>query len=73
MSRRKLSYHFPEHTLYMVVDLYHNEEPLFVGTMKEVCEYTGKTKNAILSAISHSKARGGKSRYIRVGTVEEDE
>lgn len=64
--RKKLAYHFPEHVLYMVVDLKHNEEPLFVGTMSEVCEYTGSSKNAILSAISHAKARGTRSRYVRV-------
>lgn len=72
MSRRKLSYHFPEHTLYMVVDRKNKDLPLMVGTMSEVMEFTGKTKNAILSAISQSKRRGGVSQYKRVGLIDED-
>lgn len=58
--------------LYMYVDLWHNEEPLCVGTINDICEFTGKSKNAILSAISHAKARGTRSHYIKIGDLDDE-
>ena len=55
-----------ENVIYMVSDPKNGYLPLFIGTMSEVCEYTGKSKHAILSAIGHAKARGNNCRYMRL-------
>lgn len=60
------------HVLYMVVDLRHNEIPLCVGHIKDIMAYTGKSRNAILSAISHAKKRGTRSQYIRIYDENDD-
>ena len=61
-----------ESVLYVVIDKSDPcELPLFSGTLSEVCKFTGKSKNAILSAISHSKERGQKCQYIKIGNEEE--
>ena len=52
--------------LYMIVDVDNEDLPLIVGTMKELCKYSGKTQNQINSAISHAEKRGSHSRYIRL-------
>ena len=52
--------------LYMIVDVDNEYLPLIVGTMKELCKYSGKTQNQIRSAISHAEKRGSHSRYIRL-------
>ena len=52
--------------LYMIVDVDNEDFPLIVGTMKELCKYSGKTQNQIRSAISHAEKRGSHSRYIRL-------
>lgn len=43
----------------------------FCGTMSELVKYTGKNKNAILSAISKSKSRGTRCRYVKIGKENE--
>ena len=60
-----------EYTLYALVDSKNYEDTIFVGTLVELCEYTGRTKNAILSAISQSKRRGNRCRYVRIGKESE--
>ena len=55
-----------ESVIYMVSDPDNNYLPLFMGKMSEVCEFTGKSKNAILSAIGHAKTRGTNCRYTRI-------
>jgi len=55
-----------EKNIYMIVDKKHDELPLFVGTLSELCGFTGKTRNAILSAIGHAKVRGSNSQYKKV-------
>ena len=52
--------------LYMIVDVDNEDLPRIVGTMKELCKYSGKTQNQIRSAISHAEKRGSHSRYIRL-------
>ena len=52
--------------LYMIVDVDNEDLPLIVGTMKELCKYSGKTQKQIRSAISHAEKRGSHSRYIRL-------
>ena len=52
--------------LYMIVDVDNEDLPLIVGTMKELCKYSGKTQNQIRGAISHAEKRGSHSRYIRL-------
>ena len=59
-----------ETILYAVLDKKYDQIE-FCGTMSEVIRYTGSSKNSILSAIAHSKSRGTRSRYVRIG--EEDE
>ena len=55
-----------EKNLYMIVDVENDDLPLIVGTMKELCKYSGKTQNQIRSAISHAEKRGSHSRYVRI-------
>lgn len=55
-----------EKNLYMIVDVENDDLPLVVGTMTEICKYSGKTQNQIRSAISHAEKRGSHSRYVRI-------
>lgn len=55
-----------EKNLYMIVDVENDDLPLVVGTMTELCKYSGKTQNQIRSAISHAEKRGSHSRYVRI-------
>lgn len=55
-----------EKNLYMIVDVENDDFPLVVGTMTELCKYSGKTQNQIRSAISHAEKRGSHSRYVRI-------
>ena len=55
-----------EKNIYMIVDVENEDLPLIVGTMKELCKYSGKTQNQIRSAISHAEKRGSHSRYVRI-------
>ena len=55
-----------ENVTYMVSDPKNGYLPLFIGTMSEVCAFSGKSKNAILSAIGHAKARGTNCQYMRL-------
>ena len=55
-----------EKNLYMIVDVENDDLPLIVGTMTELCKYSGKTQNQIRSAISHAEKRGSHSRYVRI-------
>ena len=66
-----------EITLYEVVQNDEYELPIFVGTLKEVIAFTGRTRGSILSAISHEKRRlSRKKRYenrfqvVRAGKVD---
>lgn len=63
-ARRKL--------LYSLCDL-KTDETIFVGTKEEMCEFTGKSRNAIDSAICHAKQRGTRCQYVIVGYDEEEE
>lgn len=44
-----------EVTLYEVIKPDKYELPIFAGTLDEIIAFTGRTKNSILSSISHSK------------------
>lgn len=55
-----------EKNIYMIVDVENDDLPLVVGTMTELCKYSGKTQNQIRSAISHAEKRGSHSRYVRI-------
>lgn len=56
-----------ERILYMLVDRDDPYElPKFVGTMSELVEYTGKSRNVIQSCITNSRKRGFKCQYVRV-------
>ena len=57
--------------LYEVVFNDKYELPVFVGTINEVCVYTGRTKSSILTSISHNEryVRKGKQRGIRQKVV----
>lgn len=53
--------------LYMAVDLEKNELPLFVSTSAtEVANWAGVPVGNVLSAITHSEARGTRSRFVRI-------
>ena len=55
-----------DYVQYMVSDPKNGYLPLFIGNIHEVCAFSGKSKNAILSAISHAKARGTNCQYMRL-------
>lgn len=56
-----------KNTLYILVDPADKYElPTFVGTLEEIAEHQGITKNAISSAISHAKQRGQNCKYKKV-------
>lgn len=63
-ARRKL--------LYSLCDL-KTDETIFVGTKEEMCEFTGKSRNAIDSAICHAKKRGTRCHFAIVGYDCDDE
>ena len=59
-------------TLYMLVTFDKYEYPLIVTeSLDELAEKCCCTKNAISSAICHSRKNGGKSRFVKV-VVEDD-
>lgn len=58
--------------LYMIVDKKNNELPLCVGTLKEVSTYSGKSENAIISAIYHAEKRGHNCQYKCVEIDDEE-
>ena len=60
-----------KYPLYSMMDL-NTEETIFVGNIHELCKFSGKTRNAIDSAICHAKKRGTRCRYAVVG-YEDDE
>ena len=60
-------------TIYAVVSSDKYELPLYVGTIKEICELFRIKKSTILSDISRSKKTGYKSRYVKIGKMEEEE
>ena len=54
-------------TLYMLVTFDEFEYPLIVtDSLDELAEKCKCTKNAISSAICHSRKNGGKSRFVKV-------
>ena len=54
-------------TLYMLVTFDKYEYPLIVTeSLDELAEKCCCTKNAISSAICHSRKNGGKSRFVKV-------
>ena len=57
--------------LYEVVFNDKYELPVFAGTIREVCAYTGRTKSSILTSISHNEryVKKGKQRGIRQKVV----
>lgn len=58
--------------LYMLVSFDEYEYPLIVTeSLDELAEKCKCTKNAISSAICHSRKNGGKSRFVKV-VVEDD-
>lgn len=60
--------------LYMAVDLEKNELPLFVSTSAtEVANWAGVPVGNVLSAITHSEARGTRSRFVRIRLEDDDE
>lgn len=60
--------------LWAVVDLEHEELPLYVGmTAQEVAEWAGTTQEAVYSGIFHAKERGGKSKFVRIYLDPDDE
>ena len=60
--------------LYMAVDLERNELPLFVSTSAtEVADWAGVPVGNVLSAITHSEARGTRSRFVRIRLEDDDE
>lgn len=60
--------------LYMAVDLERNELPLFVSTSAtEVANWAGVPVGNVLSAITHSEARGTRSRFVRIRLEDDDE
>lgn len=60
--------------LYMAVDLEKNELPLFVSTSAtEVADWAGVPVGNVLSAITHSEARGTRSRFVRIRLEDDDE
>lgn len=58
--------------LYSLCDL-KTDETIYVGTMDEMCEFTGKSRNAIDSAICHAKKRGTRCQYAIVGYADCDD
>lgn len=53
--------------VYMLVTSDKYELPLIVtDTMAELARLTGQKRSSVASAISHSKKKGFKSRYIKV-------
>ena len=53
--------------LYVLVDPADKYElPTFVGTLEEIADHQGVSKNAISSAISHAKQRGQNCKYKKV-------
>lgn len=60
--------------LYVAVDLEKNELPLFVSTSAtEVANWAGVPVGNVLSAITHSEARGTRSRFVRIRLEDDDE
>ena len=60
--------------LYMAVDLEKNELPLFVSTSAtEVANWAGVPVGNVLSAITHSEARGTRSRFVRIYFEDDDD
>ena len=56
-----------KNNLYILVDPADEYElPVFVGTLSEMAAYMNVTENAIVSAISHAKARKQISKYKKV-------
>ena len=56
-----------KNNLYILVDPADEYElPVFVGTLSEMAAYMNVTENAIVSAISHAKARKQVSKYKKV-------
>ena len=62
-----------EYNLYAKVDK-HNEEVIeFMGTMSELCEYTGLSQNTIRAYMSHCKKVGKFCPYVLIGREDEEE
>lgn len=54
-------------TLWMEVTMDEYELPVAVaGSAEELARKNGKTRHNIYSAISHARARGYRSRYVKV-------
>lgn len=63
--------------LYEVVFNDKLELPVFVGTIREVCAYTGRTADSIRTSISHNeryvrkgKQRGRRQKVVRAGWLD---
>lgn len=59
--------------LYGKVDKYDLDLIEFMGTMDELCEYTGVSSNTIRSYISHCGRNHKPCPYVCLGSVYEDE
>lgn len=66
-----------EVTLYEVIKPDKYELPIFAGTLEETIAFTGRTKNSIMSSISHSKRFWNRTKHkpntylvVRAGKVD---
>lgn len=61
-------------SLWLVVDLEHEELPQFVGfSAQEAADWAGTTKESVKTSIIHAKERGARCRFVRVALDEDDE
>lgn len=73
MGRKKGSKQKKPKNLWMLVSDDELELPLVVtDTARELADYVGVDKNTIISAISHARTRGHRSRYIKISLKEGD-
>ena len=61
-----------DYKLYAKVDKNNNDVTEFVGTMTELCEYTGLSQNTIRAYISHCKRVDKFCPYVMIGREEEE-
>lgn len=58
-------------TLYMMVDKSEEQLPLVVGTMDDICRYTGNSQDTVRSYMWHCKKANRPCRVIRLGKIKE--